>query len=318
LDRRRRRLYHFSQPVVPIGVSSPDVYIDSIVRCNLKFVIGAGAILLAGTRLPAIVPDVSSSQYQGISERNVFGLRPPPTQPSPTNTPVALPKIVLTGITTILDSKRALMKVAPANGKQVEPGKELSLILTEGQREGEIEVLQIDEKAGSVKVNNSGTVMVLTFEKDGAKLPATAPVPGIPGTVPIPGALPAMNPLSFPVRGNSTNFPGRGRGFTPPPMPGVAGATGAAAVPTGGIPTPTGAVAAPAQSISPALSQDLTAEEQAIVMELQRQANPNNAALIPPTPLTPSPGASQPPESSAAGTTTVPTAPGRPLVLVPQ
>ena len=31
-------------------------------------------------------------------------------------------------------------------------------------------MLQINEKAGSVKVNNSGTVMVLAFEKDGPVL----------------------------------------------------------------------------------------------------------------------------------------------------
>ena len=42
--------------------------------------------------------------------------------------------------------------------------------MSEGQRAGPIEVLQINEKAGSVKVNNSGTVMVLTFEKDGPVL----------------------------------------------------------------------------------------------------------------------------------------------------
>ena len=307
-----------AQPEAKVGVSSPDVYIDSIVRCTLKFVIGAGVILVAGPPLRAIVPDVSVSQYQGIPERNVFGLRPPPPQASPTNTPAALPKIILTGITTILDSKRALMKVAPANGKQVEPGKELSLILTEGQREGDIEVLQIDEKAGSVKVNNSGTVMVLTFEKDGAKLPATAPGPGMPGTNPLPSALPSMNPLSLPVRGNATNFPGRGRRFATPPLPGMAGTAGAASVPVGGIPTATGAATVPGQTTSPALPQDLTAEEQAIVMELQRQANPSSAALLPPTALTPAPGASQPTESINPGATANPFLPGRSPVLVPQ
>jgi len=38
--------------------------------------------------------------------------------------------------------------------------------LSEGQRAGPIEVLQINEKADSVKVNNSGTLMVIAFETD--------------------------------------------------------------------------------------------------------------------------------------------------------
>lgn len=81
------------------------------------------------------------------------------------------------------------MKVVPNPSKPADPTKELSLILTEGQREGEIEVLQIDETVGSVKVSNSGTVMVLTFENDGAKSVPARPAP--PGAPPLPNLLPA-------------------------------------------------------------------------------------------------------------------------------
>jgi hypothetical protein len=81
------------------------------------------------------------------------------------------------------------MKVVPNPSKPVDPAKELSLILTEGQREGEIEVLQIDETMGSVKVSNSGTVMMLTFENDGAKSLPARPTP--PGAPPLPNPLPA-------------------------------------------------------------------------------------------------------------------------------
>src|SRR6266849_705060 len=142
-----------------------------------------------GAHIQAIMPEPDHSQYEAIPERNAFGLRPPPEKPEFDNPPTQLPKIILTGITTILDNKRALMKVQPAVARPNEPAKELSLILTEGQREGDIEVLQIDEKAGSVRVRNSGTVMTLTFEKDGAKLPPTAPIPLGPSGVPSP--LPA-------------------------------------------------------------------------------------------------------------------------------
>ena len=73
------------------------------------------------------------------------------------------------GITTILGDKRVLLRVKfPA--QPPEPAREASCILTVGQREGPIEVLKIDEIAGSVEINNSGAVMVLTLARDGPKL----------------------------------------------------------------------------------------------------------------------------------------------------
>ena len=63
---------------------------------------------------------------------------------------------MLVGITTILQEKRALLKVEfPAQPS--EPAKELSCIVAVGQRVGPIEILAIDETAGTVRVNNSGT-----------------------------------------------------------------------------------------------------------------------------------------------------------------
>ena len=138
-----------------------------------------------------------------------------------------MPKITLTGITTILGNKRALMKVAPSVAKPGQASKEESLILTEGQREGEVEVLQIDERAESVKVNNSGTVMTLTFEKDGAKLPATpAPraVPPVPS--PLPGGL-VPNPYLPAASGRAPRMqrlPGFGATAPGAPGPGSAAA----------------------------------------------------------------------------------------------
>jgi hypothetical protein len=115
----------------------------------------------------SLVAEVPAHPYAGIAGGNVFRLRPllrqdagPPPAPLPGVTPV--------GITTILGDKRVLLKVHfPA--RPTEPAKEASCILTVGQREGAIEVLEIDETAGSVKVNNSGTVMVLTLAKDGPR-----------------------------------------------------------------------------------------------------------------------------------------------------
>jgi len=228
----------------------------------------------------ALVPE--PDHYRAIPDRNLFGLRPPQlaTNEPP---PPQLTKILLTGITTILGDKRALMKTLMPAGKPGEQAKEQSLILSEGQREGEIEVLAIDEHAGSVKVDNSGTIMTLTFDKDGAKLPSAPPSPsglaGLPAPTngqPLRGMV-QPNPAWGPAHGNSRirTFPTRNLRTSPPqeigPSPETAGQ--APGSPTG---APSGQ--APAQS----LPQDLTPEEQAIIQEFQRQANEQNT--FPPVP----------------------------------
>ena len=108
-------------------------------------------------------PTSSGNPYHQIVERNVFGLRPPP--PARLEPPPApSPKVRLTGITTILGNKLALLKIQfPAQPSK--PVKEESCVLAEGQRDGLIEVLEINEKTAQVKVDNSGTVSVITFEK---------------------------------------------------------------------------------------------------------------------------------------------------------
>lgn len=124
---------------------------------------------------------VSVNPYDEICVRNAFGLRPP--RPPNLQTPSGLlPKVTLTGITTILGDKRVLLRIRfPAKVLQ-SPPKETSCILREGQKDGPIEILAVDEKARRVKMNNSGTIEVLTFEKNGARSqtpPPPAPVPGV-------------------------------------------------------------------------------------------------------------------------------------------
>jgi hypothetical protein len=151
--------------------------------------------LLICTEKSSTAADSSANPYQGIVDRNVFGLKPPPAPPRPEDNKPPPPKITLTGITTILGNKRALMNVAmPA--KPPDPARQKSFILAEGQREGDIEVLEIDEGNGTVKVDNFGTVMILDINKDGAKLPVTAAAPA-PGIAP-PAALGSKLPISNP------------------------------------------------------------------------------------------------------------------------
>jgi hypothetical protein len=99
--------------------------------------------------------------YAVISRRNAFHLKPRPT-PVTEGPRAPLPKIHLTGITTIFQDKRALLKVE-LPGKP--PNTAQSFILTEGQKDGPLQVLQINEKTALVKVDYLGTVTNLTFEK---------------------------------------------------------------------------------------------------------------------------------------------------------
>src|SRR5581483_7341654 len=126
---------------------------------------------VAGARA---VPNVSPNRYQTIPERNVFNLKkqevvvqePPPVQ---------VPKITLTGITTLLGLKRAVLQVAPT-GRPGEATRDEAFILAEGQREGDLEVLEINEAAGTVKVRTAGTLLTLDFVNNGTK-PPTLPAP---------------------------------------------------------------------------------------------------------------------------------------------
>jgi len=82
----------------------------------------------------AVGGDSPGNPYQGIIDRNVFGLKPPPPPPDPESTKPPPPKVFLTGITTILGNRRALLKMTPP-AKPGEPAKEQSFTLGEGQRE---------------------------------------------------------------------------------------------------------------------------------------------------------------------------------------
>ena len=180
------------------------------------------------TAASAVTSDSPASPYQGIVERNVFGLKPPPPPPDPEANKPPPPKIVLQGITTFGGIKRALLK-APIPPKPGEPPKgDQSFILAEGQRDGDIEVLEIDATPpGSVKVNNFGTIITLDFEHNGIKS-AGAPAPGAQpnpaGFAPNPAAMP------FPQPGGARANPIRPMRL--PDMP------GAAASPASGGATP--------------------------------------------------------------------------------
>jgi hypothetical protein len=77
---------------------------------------------------------------------------------------LSMPKLKLVGITSISGTKRALLRVESLSNS---PGQAQSLILGERQTSGQIEVLEIDDKSGSVRVRNSGVETRLTLATNG-------------------------------------------------------------------------------------------------------------------------------------------------------
>lgn len=245
---------------------------------KLEICVLVGVLLGAGAR--AATEDTSNKPYSAIVERNVFNLHapPPPLNPADLIKKTPPPKITLTGITTILGTKKTFLTTPPTK-----PGSPPESIgLAEGQAQNDIEVKSIDEKAGVVQVINHGEPQTLDFEHDGAKTPGppSGPPPGAtsfpPPTLPPPAALPIPQPNNIPrplrslqgrqSQGNESNNGGAfGGGMN------------------GG-------------NVNPQSSQ-VTPEEQVALIEIQRekyrQQNDPVGGLLPPTEM--SPGGSENP-----------------------
>jgi hypothetical protein len=225
----RRLSLKGEQPKLRRGVSFSIRYIPVMFRGG-KIVVCVLAGFVLNTNTRAVAPDSPGAPYRGIVERNVFGLKAPPAPAVDTPPPPPPVKLTLTGITTILGNKRALLSAQIPN-KPVE-----SYILSEGQRDREVEVVEIDEKAGVVKVNNHGIPQTLDFKNDGAKLQVTA-MPGLP---PPGGIPPPPISLNAPPSPSLRTIPTRTMRIPPPP--------GAANVPG---PTETGGAEQPPSPTPP-------------------------------------------------------------------
>ena len=120
-------------------------------------------VALVGT---SIVSSGWSHEYASIAHRNLFGLREPIVVIIDPPPPV-VPTVTLTGIVTILGRKQAFLTVQPVPRQDSKTGPQ-SFILNEGQAQDEIQVLEIDERVGRVKINNHGVILNLAFEKTGS------------------------------------------------------------------------------------------------------------------------------------------------------
>jgi hypothetical protein len=271
-------------------------------------------IAVLGTCAPgqAASAESTANPYQAIVEKNVFRLKPPPPPPAEVPATVPTPKITLTGITTF-GKKRAMLKTPPP---QVKPGEqpkgEQFFMLAVGERDGEMEMLEIDEVAGAVKVKYAGTEVPLNFVDNGAK-PTSVPAlpgPGQPtlpgGFIPAPGTptaqpnIPGARPL--PTRTLRLPTPAGGATGYNPATPGTYIPPSTAPANTIQVNTPGGGTATlPSFNLNPGASpvtapppptqqhEQLPADQQMLLMEIQRAQNQNNPVFppLPPTPMSP-------------------------------
>ncbi len=148
---------------------------ESYMRLALRRIVTVQVGLFCCVALQNLSMAGPLNPYGGIVARNIFHLRPPPPRAVETVSP-PLPTLLLTGITTILGKKQALLKIRfpPSLGHLP---KEESCILAEGEKDGAVQVLEIEVKEARVRVSNSGTLMTLTFQKNGSAAPVPAPRP---------------------------------------------------------------------------------------------------------------------------------------------
>lgn len=298
-------------------VFNPPVRYIGIMKNGGRRLIWLFGSLVFCTGASAISPGASDNPYQAIVERNVFALKPPPPPPNPEDNKPPPPKVTLTGILATLTGTNALMKVQlPA--KPGKPAEEQSLMMREGERNGEIEVVSIDAKEGLVRLTNYGTFMVVAFDRDAKPPTGPAPVPGA-GAVPPPATSGA--PYNPAAPGNVRTLPIRTlRLPTSGTAPAPAGAPGAAQPP--GV---SGALV-PGQPQAVAQGNQLSPEEQDMLIEAQREVGKAKgdplASLLPPTRLNPTANTVGQPtaadgnaQPAQPGAPAPPPIPGRPVPL---
>jgi hypothetical protein len=97
------------------------------------------------------------SSYQSIASRNAFALKSPEPEKKQDETP----NVILSGITTILGEKLALLTVVPRG-----PGTPLEYLrLTVGKTHGLIHVLTINEDQGTVEIELRGIPQTLKLSQ---------------------------------------------------------------------------------------------------------------------------------------------------------
>ena len=228
--------------------------------------------------------------YSSIVARNIFGLVPiPPPDPDAGKPPVEPPpKITPNGIMTIFGRDQALFKVA-TKPKPGQPPKDDSYVLSEGERQDDIEVVKIDHVSSIITFNNHGIVQALPLvpAKD---VGGPAPGPGSGGGVAPGGVRPGFPGAN--LRGknmNSASAGGNGNGSLGNPNSSGGGNNGSmngfnSGAGNNNPNSPQSQANIEDQVMSAARQMALIEQAR---MDTQDQVNQGTMPPLPPTPLTP-------------------------------
>ena len=242
------------------------------------------AVLLAGASTHAGEVAASDKPYAAMVARNIFNLVPIPANTAPEAPPTdPPPKITPNGIMSIFGKLQVLFKVAADKPKPGQPpAKEEAYVLSEGERQDEIEVIKIDESASLVTFNNHGFPQELSLTNAPN---ASGPAPagggaGVPGLAPTRGMLPGGAGVGASRFGQGRNLPGGNPSARGNPATG--GNPNASAMPSFGGTAPGGNNGAQPQ-------ENLSPEAQTIIIEKNyldaKAKNDPSAIVFPPTPL---------------------------------
>jgi hypothetical protein len=206
-----------------VGNQMPGLVFKAVMRHGWPM-IWRGLMLagVCGVALPLVaeVSSLTEGRYQLIVHRNPFSLVPPKVEPPPaakpvTNPPVEVPKLQLSGISVGPGGRYAWL-VAP-----VAPPKRTNAVywkVREGEGHEGVDVIEIDPRTRSVRVNNNGTMMVLDLTKDSPAPVGPVVVPGQPAAAGAgrPGARPGVaTPVVPGARPVLPSQPGAVPGLTP-------------------------------------------------------------------------------------------------------
>ena len=162
----------------------------------------------------AVTAHIDTSDYQPIIERNPFGLKPPAPAVDPStltnNTPPPAPTTIkFTGLYKMRGVRKACLAVqtdaTAAKGATATAPQVSYMSLAVNEKQDDIEMMEIDEKAETIKIKQRGSPMVLNFKDNSYKQPvgaATAPGAPAPGAIPPPPVMPAggANPTPQPFQ----------------------------------------------------------------------------------------------------------------------
>ena len=191
---------------------------------NANFIrLSAGCLMCACLAPSASLAIETANPYASIAERNAFGLKPPPPAEPPGAKKSAAEekaaKIYLTGITRLKGEKKAWFTLTEGKAPNA-PAKSVSL--KEHQKSGDLEVIEIRDKKGEVRVIHFGEEKTLSFKENKAQsvpinIPNSAPA-AAPGAPPQPQPMAPGQPpgptLAEPPAMGRGRF-GRGRGGQP-------------------------------------------------------------------------------------------------------